>query len=216
MLLYQRDILEPASMKEDGAEGATSEQAWIDAVAAAHGQMPSYLKRLMEEVVTPKKNWRQLLAQFISATIKSDLRSWTRQSRRVKGLPGYYREPESKIAICVDTSGSISPQLLNIFLAECRAICALNGIAAHIFSCDAELHEVVQPGEEFPTELSGGGGTSFIPGLEAAEECEADAAVYFTDGDGEYPKTCAVPVLWCLTKKHDVPFGESILLELGE
>ena len=80
-------------------------------------------------------------------------------------------------------------------------------------SADAAVHQVIEPGEPFPTEWKGGGGTNFIPALKAAEDYQPNCIVYLTDGDGTYPRDCQYPVLWALTKSHAVPFGEKTLLE---
>ena len=98
-------------------------------------------------------------------------------------------------------------------MAECRAILDLAGVTAIVISADAAVSQVLQPGEPFPIELKGGGGTNFAPALKEAENHEPNGIVYFTDGDGTFPKSCLYPVLWALTKPHAVPFGEKILLE---
>jgi len=215
MELYCWDVLEPGTAGVAGATGISSEQEWRDALASSRGLMPGYVARLIDEALAPRNNWKELLAQFIHATHRSDARTWSRPSRRVVGFPGWKREPESRLAICIDTSGSVTHETLNVFVSECQAITALTGITAVLISCDAAVTQVVPPGEPFPQELVGGGGTSFIPALKEAELHEPDAIIYFTDGDGEYPKECAYPVLWALTKPHAVPLGEKIELEIG-
>lgn len=217
MALYNRDVIEAGSMDDVAgtvAEGdKMSEKRWREAIAASHGLMPDCIARNVQEATQPRKNWKEELARFVHATIKSDTRTWARQSRRIPGLPGWLREPASNIVIVLDTSGSIVGPILGAFVAECRALTSLNGITAVVMSADAAAHQVIQPGEPFPTEWKGGGGTSFIPALKAAEQYEPDCVVYLTDGDGTYPKSSLYPVLWALTKPHEVPFGEKILLE---
>jgi len=42
------------------------------------------------------------------------------------------------------------------------------------------------------------------------------ALVYLTDGDGTYPDYLpAYPVIWVLNKKHSVPWGQKIDLEVA-
>jgi predicted metal-dependent peptidase len=212
MALYNRDVIEPGSTETAG-EKSMSEKDWRDAIAASHGLMPDFIARTVEEATASPKDWKEELARFVHSTCKSDTRTWTRQSRRVKGLPGWSREIESNIVIVLDTSGSVTGPILNAFAAECRNITALNGVAAVIMSADAAVHQVIQPGECFPTEWKGGGGTNFVPALKAAVDYEPNCIIYLTDGDGTYPKNCQYPVLWALTKPHTVPCGEKILLE---
>ena len=181
--------------------------------AGSHGLMPEGIKRTIEEAAQPRKDWEEELAKFIHSTTKSDSRTWNRQSRRIPGLSGWNREIESKLVIVLDTSGSVTGAILAAFVAECKAITSLNGITAVIVSADAQVQQVIEPGDEFPTEWKGGGGTNFVPALKAAEEHEPNCIIYLTDGDGAYPKGSPYPVLWALTKTRKVPFGETILLE---
>jgi predicted metal-dependent peptidase len=214
MALYCRDVLDAGSMDSiAGDDAKMTEQDWRDAIASSYSLMPDYVSRIVEEATASVKNWREELARFIHGTRKADSHTWNRLSRRVSGLPGWNREIESRIAICIDTSGSIVGNILNGFVAECRAILDLAGITAVIISADAAVSQVVQPGEPFPVELKGGGGTNFAPALKEAENHEPNGIVYFTDGDGAYPKSCLYPILWALTKPHSVPFGDKIFLE---
>jgi predicted metal-dependent peptidase len=211
MALYCHDILEPGSYADDAKP--MSEKDWRSALAASHSLMPASIARVVQEATASVKDWKSELARFIHSTRKSDTHTWTRPSRRISGLPGWSREIESRIAICIDTSGSIDGPLMSAFVAECRAITELAGITAVIISADAEVQQIVQPGEEFPTTLKGGGGTSFAPALKEAENHEPNCIIYFTDADGAYPPSCQTPVLWALTKPGKVPFGDKILLE---
>lgn len=214
MALYTRDVLEAGSTDVAAGDAKPmSEKDWRDAIASSYSLMPDYVSRTIEEATASVKDWKAELARFIHATRKSDTHTWARLSRRVPGMPGWSREIESSIVICIDTSGSIVGNVLNTFVAECRAILDLSGITAVVISADAAVSQVLQPGEPFPIELKGGGGTNFVPALREAENYEPNGIVYFTDGDGAYPKDSLYPVLWALTKPHSVPFGEKILLE---
>ena len=212
---FPEDVLEAGAL--DTVPGTTdkkmSEKDWRDVLAGSRGLMPDGIARTITEATEPRKDWKEELAKFIHSTCKSNSRTWNRQSRRVAGLPGWNREIESNIVIVLDTSGSVTGPILSTFLVECRGITSLSGVTAVVMSADAKVHQVIQPGEPFPTEWKGGGGTNFIPALKAAEEYEPNCIIYLTDGDGTYPKSSQYPVLWALTKPRAVPFGEEILLE---
>jgi len=214
MALYCRDVIAAGTIMP-GTEGnkPMSEKDWRSAIAASHGLMPDFIARTVEEATAARKDWKEELARFVYNTMKADSRTWTRVSRRVVGFPGWDREPAGNIVVVLDTSGSITGPILSAFSAECRAIAALNGITAVVMSADAKVHQVIQPGEPFPADWKGGGGTSFIPALKAAEDYEPNGIVYLTDGEGSFPKGSQYPVLWALTKPCAVPFGEKILLE---
>ena len=213
MLLYFPDLLEPGTY-QDGAK-PMGEKEWRDAIAASHGLVPDYVERIVAEATAPVKDWKNELARFIHSTRKSDCHTWSRPSRRISGMPDA-SEIETTIVICIDTSGSIVGNVMGTFVTECRAILDLAGITAVVISADAKVQQTIQPGETFPTVLMGGGGTSFVPALEAAANYEPDGIVYFTDGEGTYPPSSQFPVLWALTKPCAVPFGEKILVEVAQ
>jgi predicted metal-dependent peptidase len=213
MALYHKDVLLDGLIAEGKGDKPMSEKDWRDVIAGSYALMPDSMGRIIEQATASVKDWKSELARFIHAMRKADAHTWARLSRRVAGLPGWSREIETTIVICIDTSGSISPFQLNAFVAECRAILELSGIRAVIVSSDADVHQVLQAGEPLPIELKGGGGISFIPALKEAEKYEPNGIIYFTDGDGTYPKGCSYPVLWALTKPRKVPFGDKLLLE---
>ncbi len=213
-----QDVLSPGEGDEnaesDGAGKPTHmrESAWRDALAASRGLLPGGLERTLSRATEPKRDWRDELARFMHATSKADSHTWNRVSRRIAGLPGWKRQPESTIAVCVDTSGSIDDNALSQFLGEVRGVANLAGITLYVISCDAAVTATILPGEPIPTTLVGGGGTDFRPAIIRALEFSPDAIVYFTDGEGSFPSECPIPVLWALTQHVAVPFGEAIQL----
>jgi predicted metal-dependent peptidase len=215
MALYTKDILEVGSMGDvKGADGKPlTEKDWRDALAGAHGLVPDYVARIVEEATAPAKNWKDELARFVHSHRKSDTRTWKRPSRRVPGLPGWNQDAETNIVICIDTSGSVTGPVMGAFVAECRAILEISGVTAVVISADAEVSQVLQPGDPLPVTLIGGGGTNFAPALKEAENYEPNGIIYLTDGDGEYPPGCPYDVLWALTKPKKVPFGDKTVLE---
>ena len=217
-----QDVLAPGQAgdpkDEDGKSYSSgkpmTEADWRETLASSRGLEPAGLSKMLDQNTKPKKDWREIIARFVSATHKADSHTWSRVSRRYPNMPGWKREPESSIAIIIDTSGScFDTETFNSFVAECQGICSINGVRAYVMDSDVTVKTVVEPGEPFPTQMQGGGGTSFVAGLEKAEELKVDAAIYFTDGDGEFPPSCKVPVLWALIQNRVVPFGESIYLK---
>jgi hypothetical protein len=72
----------------------------------------------------------------------------------------------------------------NMFPQEITA--TLTTLFKQDMSADAAVHQVIQPGEPFPADWKGGGGTNFIPALKAAEDYQPNCIVYLTDGAGTY------------------------------
>lgn len=209
--LPMADLLD-AGDRPSGDKEEMSEKKWADAIASMRGIEPKSISRRLQEVHEPKIDWKDELAIFASATVKSESRSWSRLSRRIATGPGKNREPQSKISICIDTSGSIQDGLLSSFASEAKWICALMGIEAWIISADAAVSAIYQPGDDWE-DLPGGGGTDFRPALKASLDREVDAVLYFTDGYGEYGDPIHLPVLWTMPAGcPSAPWGKTITI----
>lgn len=207
------DVLDGVVIDGAGVIDGMSERAWRDILQSARGLLPDSLRRSVEAATESIVDWRYELALFISSFVPSSDKTWMQPSRRYSPAAGRKRIPEIKLAVCVDTSGSVDARQLIAFLSECRAIMSISGVSAHIIAADAAVHEIVGPDEPFPAFLTGGGGTSFVPTIRKAEELEIDGLVYLTDGDGTFPDLPPqIEVLWALTRKVSVPFGRTIYI----
>ena len=211
--LPMQDLATPASAAQSTTK---TEDKWRAAVAQAAGLLPGALQRPVENAQESRLPWQEILARFIIASVRSDNRSWTRASRRLPGLmPGWMREPATEIAIIIDTSGSVTGDLLAAFSNEARSIFAMQNVSAYLLAADAAIGLTVEPGQPFPAHLPGGGGTDFRPALTACEKRDSVVAVvYFTDGCGTFPATCQKPVLWLLSERGPIspPFGSVVYL----
>jgi predicted metal-dependent peptidase len=186
---------------------------WREALVSARGLQPATLDRVIDSALAPVVNWREVLAQFILSTVKGFSHTWQRPSRRITNYPGWRKEPQLDVAIVIDTSGSISSTVVSHFLAEAKAIVNIAGVRAHLLSADAVVHQVIEPGSEWPLALKGGGGTDFGPAIEAVSAFSPSCCVYLTDGDGSFPAEPDFPVLWALTSKAaGCPWGHVVYL----
>lgn len=132
------------------------------------------------------------------------LRPNRRFPQRVGEIPGRTRRPpRPNLLVGIDTSGSMTGDLLDRIAREVRRLSAHACLT--IVECDAAVHRVYP----FSSPLGpfvGGGDTDFAPVFREASVARAlEGIVYFTDGRGRLPETPpAFPVLWALT--HDDPF----------
>lgn len=201
------DLLEPAG---DGAAGlrehwnAALSQAAIVARMGGHGSLPGGIELAIAAVTDPPLDWRTLLWRYLIRTPVD----FTSYDRRFLGDEMYLDalDGESvRVAVCVDTSGSIGPKNLGRFFNEVRAILgAYPSIIVDLFACDTALHGPwrLDAADSAVPPITGGGGTSFIPFFEAIEKSSPapDVAVYLTDGYGDFPKSAPqFPVLWVVT-----------------
>jgi predicted metal-dependent peptidase len=210
------DIIDTEGIDEKKLKEIVSEAA---AYARIHCKLPAGMERWIDDYLTPKMNWLQLLDHYIYNAMTTMTYSWTRPNRRLARsklyLPSTVRYG-FELVVCVDTSGSISSENLAQFASEIKSIVnSIQGCTAHVIVCDADLYSVYDDiGESNFEQLKfgGGGGTNFVPALEKAMELDPRVCVYLTDGDGEYPKEePSFPVIWVITpdgvSEEQVPFG---------
>jgi predicted metal-dependent peptidase len=184
------------------------------------GKLSAEMARLVDHLLQSQVPWRALLARFMSFTGRDDF-NYHRPSRRSGDaiLPSL-RSAEVEVAVAIDTSGSISQRELEDFIAEIDALKGQVKARLILLACDAALHTdapwIFEPWEhvEVP-QLKGGGGTSFLPVFDwlAARDILPNALIYFTDAEGDFPKTAPlINTVWLVKGKQPVPFGERIQL----
>jgi predicted metal-dependent peptidase len=210
---------------QDESEAKIQEDKWKVAVkqavttAKAQGRIPAEIQRLVTELLDPKQSWREILRTLLTSVAKDDY-TWTRPNPRYAGrgviLPSLYVPRMGKVAVAIDTSGSIDQEQLNEFLAEVRGIlfdCRPEKMI--LIECDAQVHQWLEldPCDEVGLEVKGGGGTDFRPVFERiAQEPEPPAAlVYLTDLCGDFPQEPPpYPVVWACNNADTGPFGETV------
>ena len=170
-------------------------EAVLAAAAASDGagNLPSGVKRLIQDMTAPKLNWREMLRMQLESTIKSDF-TWMRASRRGwhmdAVMPGMKNDELIDIAIGIDASGSIDERMLRDFLAETQGIMdQFQSYKIHIFTFDTRVYNPAQYNSDnldsiCDYEVKGGGGTDFdaIYNYLKEEQIEPKRLVVFTDG----------------------------------
>ncbi len=167
------------------------------------GTVPAGLLRWAEEVLTPKVNWRAVLAAELRRAIAEvsgavDY-SYRRPSRRsaVTGpvvLPAL-RRPVPEVAVVCDTSGSMTDDLLAMVLAEVEGLLRALGLArqVRVLACDTAVAPVQRVSSARQVELVGGGGTDMGAGIGAAAALRPRPAVTVVLTDGYTPWPAAAP-----------------------
>jgi len=184
------------------------------------GKLSAGMEKLVEEVLNPKVDWRDVLQQFV-VKCKSDSRSWARPNRRFISqgiyLPERSGESMGPLVFAVDCSGSCwgdIPQFAN----EVRTVFEdFKPRELHVIYFDSSVShcDKFEPDDEFHMEGHGGGGTAFSPIFEKVEELgvEAEACIILTDlcchDFGDEPE---YPVLWVSTANGEAPFGEVVMM----
>lgn len=162
--------------------------------AVGAGKVPAGVRRLIEELTNPIMDWRTLLEMHIQSAVKDDF-TFARPSKRsfsVGGgvsviLPGQNFKNTIDIAVCIDTSGSMTDEMLRDFLGETAGIMeTFDDFKLTLWTFDTQVynpkvftHNNVD--EIVDYQPAGGGGTMF----ECNWEFMRDPAGYgFGDVDG--------------------------------
>lgn len=183
--------------------------------------------RLLEELTETTRapdevmDWRAALAMFV-ARARAPVHTWSRPSRRfpqrIFEVPGRSwaprRDAEQQLLVAIDTSLSMSKAELEEIA---RHLVVLSShVRVTVAECDVSIARVY-PFAGRIENVIGRGGTDlrpvFAPSFLGAHDI--DGVVYFTDGDGPFPKeTSPVPTLWVLTKAQAFrcPWGQRAYL----
>lgn len=198
--------------------------------ATLAGKMGSGGNRDIGELLTPKKDWRELLRDYVSTTCSGkDYSTWKKPNRRYIGMdilmPSSISESMGEIVVAIDTSGSIGQRELDNFLSEIKGICeTVNPSKVHVLYwdtavCRHEMYEQAELGNLVrSTKPAGGGGTdaTCVPPFLAEHGIKPECVVMLTDGylGGDWGQW-SVPVLWCIlnNKSAQANVGTTIHIE---
>ncbi len=191
-------------------------------VARRAGRLSESFERHLAPQLNPRLPWRHLLARHASALARDDY-NYQRPSARREG-PAIYpslRGQEINVVAALDTSGSVSDAEISEFVSEVNAIKSSLRARVTLLACDQQLSpespQIFEPWEELepPHTATGGGGTSFYPVFEWADEQDRapDLLLYFTDARGRCPQQPpSYPVLWLVKGSAATPWGDRIQL----
>jgi predicted metal-dependent peptidase len=234
--LFQGKDLAPAGNSQTGG-GSTEDQirAWGSRLRMARGSSAGIFDRLARELPKVKTPWERVLRDLLFRHARRKRRpDPSHPSRRWLALEGDLKKREGvdlpferatiaartgRIALAVDTSGSIDDILLRRFAAEVAAILEQTEPLLRLIVCDADVHQVYDfSGREGAKKLRefkfrGGGGTNFRPAIAEAATWKPDLLIYLTDLEGEAGDEPAFPVLWAVPEgKAKAPWGKIVEL----
>lgn len=168
-------------------------------------------------------DWRRVLRAFAASSRRTTLfHTTSRRSRRYGTFPGLRIRRHHRLAVAIDTSGSVDDDVLRTFFAEVAAM-RRAGSEIVVVECDAAVQRAWEYGGQLPEEVHGRGGTAFEPVMRWLREPHVgrfDGLVYLTDGHGPAPETPPpCPALWVVTPDGSVGehlrFGPAIRIPPG-
>ncbi len=242
------EVLRPGELGDLGGDSGLNGEAlaeeWEDVtrIAAAAGNVPASIKRALTKVKRPVIDWKAELAKYIDEAIAKS--KYTLPARRFLGAGkaqyGYkkYKEDFESVVVAIDTSGSITREMIEQFLGEVMNITqAYTPKKTIILYCDTQVYEpdILEPGDtpDF-NKIAGGGGTYFWPPFKWVERNLIEGGekptvfIYFTDGEANFPSADDYEIsqyenrcIWVFLTFNDEPypnpqpFGERIDIVLA-
>lgn len=205
----------------------------LESAAAAEkaaGRGAGTFSRMAQDILAPKKDWKELLRSAMVTLIGSDEMSFSKINRRYLALPPRICMPDpvghacNAVGIVIDTSGSVGQAEADAFINEVAGILDdAKPAATKLFFCDTTVHGV-EPIENMDelrkVKWRSGGGTDMEAAWPVVAEHMADEGEYMiiclTDGFCYTYKSNEPPadVIWVTTSNEDLAYGTVIKLEL--
>jgi len=222
----------PIGISEEEAGQLSDEikQAVMEAAkAAGAGNVPGGVKRMIKDITEPQMDWRQLLQMDLPSAFKADY-TFVRPSRKNSSLGGIYLPGQDqatmvKVAIAIDTSGSISNDMIRDFLGEVVGIMEqFDDYEITMWFFDTATYTVHKftPDNVYDledVEIEGGGGTDFMVNWDLMKEMDLvpEKFCVFTDGFpwNSWGDPLYADTIFVIHGSPDIvaPFGQSVFYD---
>lgn len=210
--IFLKDIVRKAK------EAAVKSNSYGNLPAGVIEAVDGFLEEQEEKVP-----WQTVLKDFVASASDTILEYTNKRvSKRFGTRPGMKKEDTLKLAIGIDTSGSIDSKILEMFFSELHWISKAN-TEITVFECDCKI------GREYPfrefdgSNVTGRGGTDLEPVIKEASDRRFDALIYFTDACAPRIETdYNIPVLfvisgWTFVKsREDLPYPAQFVFFVKE
>lgn len=185
-------------------------QAMQEGAGFGDGSSPG--SRILQDLVTPRKNWREEMRLFIRRKGKAIGRAWNRLDRRSMSqgvwVPAEVKEGMDWVVIGMDVSGSTSQRESDAFIAnftKIRNSIAVNRMSIVPFDTRVILDNIVElkKGGKYNHSFAWGGGTDVQDLFDWIHKGgkKPDCVIIFTDMDFSYDfDNHGINPLWASTK----------------
>lgn len=169
------------------------------------GQIQDLVTSMIDSL-QPSVDWRRVIRLFTSSSRRTKISNTLRRpSKRYGTYPGIKVKRLHRLAVIIDTSGSVNTEMFGEFFAEVHNIWR-QGSHVTVIEADNAVRSSWEYRGESPSSTKGRGGTQFDPALAWIADAAPpfDAAIYFTDGQAPAPTVrprCGV--LWVLPDNAD-------------
>ncbi len=211
--------LSSAEREELHGRVAAAVEAWSRQDQAGH--LPGALVRDIQGAGRRRVPWQRLFRSYAGQATARDDYALSRPNRRYLEqdllVPGIHSERAGCVVVAVDTSGSISDELLDDIAAELHAL-SQEVEEMTLLVADARVQQAVDDVEIASflrhARFRGGGGTDHRPVFRWLDErrLRPDLFVGLTDLFSHFPtRRPPYPVLWVAPKRHgDAPWGRVV------
>jgi predicted metal-dependent peptidase len=219
----------PSQLKGAERDAAQNEikmaMAQALAMAKAAGKVPGALVAMVDEILAPSLNWREVLSRFLDRFVGLDYTYAKPSSYYLQQgiiIPSLAKPTRVRVALIRDTSGSMTEQMKQVCSDTLSALLSYPQIQATLVDTDVTIQRVIEevdPYDPSVLEWKGGGGTDFRAAMKWLQDQDVNGAIFITDGEtiswGEDPE---IDVLWILVgARKDIipPFGEVVRVNGG-
>ena len=205
----------------DAGEGQEAKEATQDLIkrsmqkaSTLNSRVPGSIKELLEEIDADlrKINYKELLLKALRQSLPSkDIRkTWKRPSRRLGEIAkGNMTALMPKLQAHLDTSGSISIEEANEFLAVTNNFMTVGVSSAHIHLWHTVIYysQKIKKNFKLARENFQSGGTDLQESINHIHKTKPDLAIIITDGYysmPNIPKGFSTPLVFVISKQGDI------------
>jgi predicted metal-dependent peptidase len=197
-------------------------------IARKMGKGKGASSMLIEDLLKPRVDWRELLREFIQQTCQGrDESTWAKPNRRYVGegvyMPSMQSTQMGELVVVLDTSGScFEGSVIKRFVSELATIVEqVKPSKVHVLYVDWEVRgaQAFEDGlfAVGNMQIRGGGGTDMTKAFGWVKENRVtpEAMCVFTDGFTPFGQPPGYPVLWAITEKSiRAPWGTTVHVEV--
>ncbi|MBZ5964196.1 peptidase [Leuconostoc gelidum subsp. gelidum] len=197
-------------------------KATEDAKHSGRGQLSLAVRKHIDEVITPHRNWRAVIRTGLSQQPNKRRESRARFNRRQAyrlDLTGEISVFNAQLVVFIDNSASISDQQAGLMVANVIELTRQFDAEVHVFSFDTQVYAIKKIKDWV---RHTGGGTTFQSIFNALIDQKFNPkqtiVVILTDGDGEKNEvqTAFKQVYWLLPQGKRLsisqPFGKVVVV----
>lgn len=181
-----------------------------DCATKQSGSAPGHLTDAISSLEKPQHNWVYKFRNMIGRYVGGKRRTFARRNRKHDkfGIKGISSHANIKLVVMVDTSGSMSKEILRKVFTEIEAMSQYFKILLVQF--DVGVNDVTEyhRGDWNKIEIKGRGGTSFKSAFDYLEKNKlvGQMNVMLTDGYDALPTEREYPVTWVIVGQEGIDY----------